>query len=398
MPIRQILDLAEEEVAISAGLLITDHDLFELLAGTQMEGWANRLRGDPSEELGIRPEYYEDIVRSLRAAVGELPDASPAIVHRIKATKKLVERGIDPASIMNALIEATPNGPIVIDELVMRGVSKRLDVPLDAVAEVALMIAETFNRSSKFMGSVSGTVESREWDGAILLSDLFETESIPRTDAAHLDQRFIDFLAAQPGRLHDIHWRNFERLVAEFFNKQRYEVQLGPGTKDGGIDMRVWPQGKTDGPPLMVIQCKRYAEGRYVTVESVKSLWADLVFEGAQRGLIATTSAVTPEGQRMISARKYPLDLAESNKIKEWTRTMWRHSWRGEVRSTGLAAYGPPPFYPIRPGDFDFLGRWEGERAAALHNTTTESTAADIASLKKAEEKRNRRRERRKRN
>jgi hypothetical protein len=43
-------------------------------------------------------------------------------------------------------------------------------------------------------------------------------------------------------------------------------VDLGPGTKDGGIDIRVWTDKEAKaGPPIMLIQCKRTKDnvGRY---------------------------------------------------------------------------------------------------------------------------------------
>lgn len=104
----------------------------------------------------------------------------------------------------------------------------------------------------------------------------------------------------------------------------------------------------------MLIQCKRYAEGSLVNVEFVKALWSDVAFEDAQKGLIATTSRVTPEGKRLASVRKYPLDFAENEQVKEWSRSMWRYSWEGKASTDGVGQYFLPPIYPIKPGDLDF--------------------------------------------
>jgi hypothetical protein len=69
-------------------------------------------------------------------------------------------------------------------------------------------------------------------------------------------------------------------------------VDLGPGTKDGGIDVRVWTDKEAKaGPPIMLIQCKRTKDN--VGIETVKAFWADVQFHKAESGLIATTAAVT---------------------------------------------------------------------------------------------------------
>ncbi len=170
---------------------------------------------------------------------------------------------------------------------------------------------------------------ARDWDGTAPLSGLFDTEITPADPSEYFDQKFIDYLSANSDDLKSIHWRNFERLTAEFFRRLGYEVQLGPGSKDGGIDVRVWTDRQsTAGPPLIVIQCRRYGDGKYVQIETVKALYADVVNEDAQMGLIATTSVVAPGGKKIIRTRGYPLTVAESDAVKAFTYSMWRHAWQ----------------------------------------------------------------------
>lgn len=60
-------------------------------------------------------------------------------------------------------------------------------------------------------------------------------------------------------------------------------MDLGKGTRDGGVDVRVWTDKESKaGPPLMLIQCKRYNGA--VGIETVKAFWADVHFEGAEKG------------------------------------------------------------------------------------------------------------------
>ena len=145
-----------------------------------------------------------------------------------------------------------------------------------------------------------------------------------------------------------MYWRNFERLTAEYFDRNGYAVTLGPGSKDGGVDIRLWPKDSDKTlPPLMLIQCKRYKQGSLVDVEYVKALWSDVDFEGAQSGLIATTARISPDGKRVCEARKYPLAFAENEAVKGWTRSMWRFSWDQEKRQTvGVGNYLLPPVVP----------------------------------------------------
>ena len=92
--------------------------------------------------------------------------------------------------------------------------------------------------------------ETIELSWAVPLRQVFQTESVPDDPECYLDQRFIDYFAQNNEDLTRIHWRNFERLTSEFFHRKGYEVQLGPGTSDGGVDVRVWlgEQTRADRP------------------------------------------------------------------------------------------------------------------------------------------------------
>ena len=175
------------------------------------------------------------------------------------------------------------------------------------------------------MNFLYGRVRSKQWDGAIALDRLFQGEHIPDDPEVYLDQRYIDYLAKNSEEMGRIHWRNFERLTTEFFRRQGYEVDRGAGTKDGGVDARVWTDRESKaGPPLMLIQCKRYKN--VVGIETVKAFWADVHFEGAEKGLLATTSSVSRDSKRICDVRKWPMSFAEAADVQRWARTMWRHA------------------------------------------------------------------------
>ena len=264
-----------------------------------------------------------------------------------------MEADLDPKPVLEAFTLEIQSGAYKdLGKEICDAVRKKTAAPKILVDSVFLMLADQLDRGASVLFRKK---EDSTWDGVVPLADLFSTESIPRSDGAYIDQRYIDFLAAQPGEMGRMHWRNFERLTAEFFSRLGYEVRLGPGTKDGGVDVRIWPKNKTDGPPMILVQCKRHKASKLVAVEFVKALWADVEFEGATKGLIATTSRVTPEGKRLANARKYCLEFAEAQQVVEWASSMWRLSWHGKGKTEGIGRYLLPPFYPIRPGDLDFL-------------------------------------------
>lgn len=118
-------------------------------------------------------------------------------------------------------------------------------------------------------------------------------------------------------QLDQVHWRKFEGLTAEFFQREGYDVQLGPGRGDGGIDLRIWSDGKSrEQAPTILVQCKRQKS----VVERVvmKALYADVQHEKADSGLIVTTSRLSPGAHQDRIARGYPIDAAERQTVREW--------------------------------------------------------------------------------
>ncbi|MFM9587267.1 restriction endonuclease, partial [Streptomyces caniscabiei] len=92
----------------------------------------------------------------------------------------------------------------------------------------------------------------------------------------------------------------------EWFQREGYDVELGPGRNDGSIDVRLWQPGAAPGaPPAVIVQCKR--QTRKIERIVVKALYADVLAEGAGAGLVVTTSDISPGAARDIAARAYPI-------------------------------------------------------------------------------------------
>ena len=73
----------------------------------------------------------------------------------------------------------------------------------------------------------------------VALTTLFESERLPMAESGFFDQRFVNYLSGRPKLLLDINWRQFEGLTAEWLMRNGYDVELGPGRDDGGVDVRL---------------------------------------------------------------------------------------------------------------------------------------------------------------
>jgi hypothetical protein len=166
------------------------------------------------------------------------------------------------------------------------------------------------------------------WDGSIPLRELFDLSDLKGGIAATsqspalIDQRFIDYLHAQPEDLSQMHWRQFEFLVGEFFRRNNYDIYVTPPSNDGGIDVRAVKESGIAGPELILVQAKRVSDNRRVGIETVKALWSDVGESAATRGVIATTSTLAPGARTYCQARLYRLTAAERPMVEKWVKAL----------------------------------------------------------------------------
>lgn len=314
-------DLITEQVACKSGLLLTHNEALTILRRAEYPDLQVFEEADASY-VRIRSEDVEDLIITLRHRVGNLRDTETALGKQIQFIQACADKKIDPGPMIKALGEVVDSGKYrSIDKEATEEIVARSGMPENIVADFLFMIAESQDLSTSWTRAKQDEVK---W--AIPLNDLFQSEHIPADPEVYFDQRYIDYLVSNSEDLERIQWRNFERLTGEFFARRGYDVSLGPGGDDGGIDVRVWIQdAQKMGPPLLVIQCKRHKDTHDVEINTVKAFWTDVEYEGAHRGLIATTSRIAPGGLKVSRARRWPLGFAENKQIQHWVRTMWRH-------------------------------------------------------------------------
>lgn len=164
-------------------------------------------------------------------------------------------------------------------------------------------------------------IRNVEWSDITELEGLFKSQSLETQYGTFFDQRFIDFLGQNFERIDDIHWRKFEALTCEFFERHGYYVEIGPGTNDDGVDARAWQTDPANGgPPTILIQCKRRRDKVEKTI--VKALYADILHENANKGLIVTSQTLAPVAEHVRVARSYPIEQVDRHTLKKWVEVM----------------------------------------------------------------------------
>jgi restriction system protein len=313
--------ILSEKAGYKSGLALDEPRLREFVADGGFEDlWpvgdnVMRIRSEEFEEvfayvlhrLGIGPERFE-------------PSPMIAVWHRVKddpAKRDLFEPvGEMFLRFMRSLSEPDASGP-ADPEPFIREVQARHG------REGALLAIEMLRSASGFMARNPWSLfRSVNWQSVRDLEELFKSEKLRSPHGEYFDQRFANFLAANFEEIDNINWRQFEGLATEYFKREGYIVELGPGRGDGGVDIRLWPDdgARDGGPAAVLVQCKRQQTKISNTI--VKALWADVVAEDADSGLIVTTSSLAPSAGAVRTARDYPVASVDRPTLRKWVEQM----------------------------------------------------------------------------
>lgn len=139
-------------------------------------------------------------------------------------------------------------------------------------------------------------------------------------DAGDVYEELYAHFAANPDHFHRLNPRAFEILLSRVFQNQGFTAELGPGSGDGGVDIRLWQRGPL-GDVLTLVQAKRYASHRKIELDAVAALRGVMAVEDAPRGMFVTTSAYLPSARRFAARAGNVIELATTADVTQWCET-----------------------------------------------------------------------------
>ena len=122
-------------------------------------------------------------------------------------------------------------------------------------------------------------------------------------------------------------WEDFEHLIRELFEKEFTadggEVKVTRASRDGGIDAVAFDPDPIRGGKI-VIQAKRYTNT--VGVSAVRDLYGTVVNEGANKGILVTTSNYGPDAYEFAKGK--PLSLLDGSNL---LHLLQRHGYKAKI-------------------------------------------------------------------
>lgn len=162
--------------------------------------------------------------------------------------------------------------------------------------------------------------------------------TLNKEDSRHVQARDVDESLDENTNLAAMPWEDFEHLVRQLFEwefgSNGVEVKVTRASRDRGVDAIMYDPDPLRGGKF-ILQAKRYT--RTVDVAAVRDLYGTVINEGANRGILVTTSSYGPDtydfakdkpislvdGPSLIQilsrhGRRYRIDLEEARKLESF--------------------------------------------------------------------------------
>ncbi|MGB9980118.1 restriction endonuclease [Methanobacterium sp.] len=157
------------------------------------------------------------------------------------------------------------------------------------------------------------------------------------------DKRFVDSYEVvnsidEGCNLAAMDWEDFEHLIRELFEQAFAEaggeVKVTQASRDGGIDAIIIDPDPLRGGKI-VVQAKRYTN--VVGVSAVRDLYGALQHEGANKGILVTTSYYGPDAYEFIKGK--PLQLIDGSNLL-YLLEQQGHKARIDLKEAKKTLYG----------------------------------------------------------
>lgn len=237
------------------------------------------------------------------------------------------DTSIEEISVVDDLMQkAASRGYLVTDDLLTAFPETE-----DNMAQLEEIFIQLINQGIEVYADIEEAEEERRIK-AVWKETLYNSQelTIPETRVkiGYLSPSFrvLEKLLAGGINLDTLHWRDFEELVAELLEKDGYIVDLGPGSKDGGVDIiAVKDLGET-GLFKSVWQAKKKERGNKVGLSVIREL-ADTRNEyKASKAMIVTTTYLTKGALDRVKRDQYILGKVDRDDLMFWTERILRGS------------------------------------------------------------------------
>ena len=132
--------------------------------------------------------------------------------------------------------------------------------------------------------------------------------------------------------IRQLHWRNFEELVAEAYRRQGYQVTEGSFGADGGIDLEL-----RKGEGLILVQCKQW-KAQKVGVSVVREMLGVLTASNAAKVVVICSGKFTQQAIDFASDK--PIVLIDGGELLSLIHDLQAEPKVEEIKKTACPRCG----------------------------------------------------------
>jgi restriction system protein len=150
---------------------------------------------------------------------------------------------------------------------------------------------------------------------------------IEKSDSRFIESRDVLQNVNEGVNLASMNWEEFEHLIREIFSKEFTlsggEVKVTQSSRDGGVDAVAFDPDPIRGGKI-IIQAKRYTN--IVGLSAVRDLYGTVMNEGANKGIIVTTSYFGKDAYDF--AKNKPLSLIDGSNL---LYLLGKHGYKAKI-------------------------------------------------------------------
>lgn len=221
-------------------------------------------------------------------------------------------------------VDGEPHSPAVVTVLIADGYLMRV---LDEGLVVNAPALEEVIESLGFFYENQNGYSYYFYANEVALNAAFESYfhwkwvcSLIQPDVGDVYEELYAHFVANPDQFHRLTPRAFEILLSRVFQNQGFITELGPGSGDGGVDIRLWQRDPL-GDVLTLVQAKRYAPHRKIKLDAVAALRGVMAVEEAPKGMFVTTSAYLPSAKSFAARAGNVIELVTPEDLVRWCAT-----------------------------------------------------------------------------
>lgn len=195
--------------------------------------------------------------------------------------------------------------------------TQALSIKCQVMANISMDFASIIDLHKKYKFIETDFLDYYSYSGFPKKKEKESAKSIIVTESSRI-KSVISKIYQDNEKLYKLTGHEFEQVIAELLSHQGFDVELTKQTRDGGFDIIALKYVANFSKIKYLVECKKYSANRPVGVEVIRAFKDVILTEGANKGIIATTSYFSTDSIKKKSFTPLLLDFVDKDEVLCW--------------------------------------------------------------------------------